>query len=356
MESNRREFLTEAAGCALGLGLFGSLADAKQPDGKTRGTVPVSGRRSPAENRDSPLDAATVPIVDTHQHLWDLGKFQLPWLKTAGALNRTFAVKEYREATARLNVVKAVYMEVDMPPEQQVAEAQYVIELCRSGVLPTCAAVIGGRPGSEGFAAYISRFKGTPYIKGVRHVLFDSPAEKPSFLEPAFVNSMRLLGELGLSFDLCLPANMLAAGGELADRCRGTRFILDHCGNADVKTFRAARGGSSAAARQQADQWRRDIAKLAGRKNVVCKISGIIASVPPRGWDAGDLAPIVNHCLDSFGPDRVMFGSDWPMCTQQADFQRWVETLLEVIRNRSRQDQLKLLAGNAVRFYSLDRA
>ena len=92
-----------------------------------------------------------VPIVDTHQHLWDLTKLRLPWLKPGTELHRSFLTKDYLEATDGLNVVKAVYMEVAVAPDQKLAEAEYVIELCRRDDNPTVAAVIGGMPGAEGF-------------------------------------------------------------------------------------------------------------------------------------------------------------------------------------------------------------
>src|SRR6267142_1580114 len=93
----------------------------------------------------------SLPIVDTHQHLWDLDRFRLPWIQKGAPLARSFVMKDYLTATAGLNVVKAVYMEVDVEPAQQNAEADYVIDLCRQGKTPTVAAVISGRPASKEF-------------------------------------------------------------------------------------------------------------------------------------------------------------------------------------------------------------
>ena len=124
-----------------------------------------------AISKDKPM----LPIVDTHQHLWDLDKFKLAWFDPdtpeGKILGHNFTPKEYAEATKGLNVVKAVYMEVDVVPEQQQKEADYIIELCESGKTPTCAAVLSGRPNSEGFAKYAKQFKGSKYVKGIRQVL-----------------------------------------------------------------------------------------------------------------------------------------------------------------------------------------
>lgn len=298
-----------------------------------------------------------------------MSKLRLPWLKNAGHLNRSYVMKDYLEATAGLNVVKAVYMEVDVDPADHVAEAEYVLDICRRGDTPTCAAVIGGRPGEPGFREYILRYKGSPYVKGVRQVLFAWKQGKAFFLEKPYVDSIRLLGELGMSFDICVPPAGLADAAKLVDLCPDTRFILDHCGNANVHRMVAwrlsgervpkpiLRTGQEAAAAQEVAQrefgaWQRDIDNLAKRGNLVCKISGIVASAPP-GWTAADLAPIINHCLEAFGPDRVMFGGDWPVCTKGATYRQWVEALKQVIADRPEPLQRKLLADNAIRFYNL---
>jgi L-fuconolactonase len=278
--------------------------------------------------------------VDTHQHLWDLKKFRLPWVKKDSPLGRDFLTKDYLEATAGLNVVKAVYMEVDVEAAQQVAEAEYVLGLCRSPANPTCAAVVSGRPASADFARYLDRFKGSAYIKGVRQVLHgDAPAGY--CLGKEFLRGMRLLGERGLSFDLCMRHAELPDAAKLIDACPDTRFILDHCGNPVVQT-------------RDRGRWEKDIAAVARRKNVVGKVSGVVAAARPGKWTADDLAPIVRHTLDVFGPDRVMFGGDWPVCTLTATFRQWVTALKEIVADRKAEEQRKLFHDNAVRFYALE--
>ncbi len=340
MKANRRRFLRQSTGTVLGVAATGGA-----------GLVAAV-----AQDSKEPAMARALPIVDTHQHLWDLSKLRLSWLQGRNALNRSYVMKDYLEATAGLNVVKAVYMEVNVDDGCHVAEVDYVLDLCRRGDTPTCAAVIGGRPGSPGFRDYITRYKGNRSIKGVRQVLFAWKEGSAFFLEKPYVDSVRLLGELGMSFDICVAAAGLADAVKLVDLCPHTRFILDHCGNADVKQFYAADKYPTAEkaeeARRFADCWRRDIAAMAKRKHVICKISGIVGSVPPK-WSADDLAPVINHCLDSFGPDRVVFGGDWPVCTKGATYRQWVEALREVIRPRSESHQRKLLSENAIKFYGL---
>lgn len=279
-----------------------------------------------------------IVIVDTHQHLWDLKKFRLPWVQKGSFLDRNYLPADYVAATKGLNIAQAVYLEVDVAPEQQLAEAEHLAELCRRADTPTRAAVISGRPASAEFATYIRRFKGSPSIKGVRRVLHggDTPAGHCTSRE--FVRGIRLLGELGLHFELCMRHADLPDATKLVDACPDTRFVLDHCGNPDLK---------------KRDQWKRDIAKLARRKNVVGKVSGVVASAEPGKWTADDLAPVVRHTLAVFGPDRVMFGSDWPVCLKTATIAQWLRALQQLVADRPHAEQRKLFHDNAVAFYRL---
>ncbi|MEZ4860921.1 MAG: amidohydrolase family protein [Caldilineaceae bacterium] len=297
-----------------------------------------------------------LPIVDTHQHLWDLSKFTLPWVNGAPTINRSYLQSDYAAATAGLNVVKSVYMEVDVAPEQQIAEAEYIIDQCQRDDTPTVGAVISGRPVAADFAAYITRFKGSPYIKGVRQVLHVPETPAGYCLQPSFVQGIQLLGELGMSFDLCMRPSELGDGVKLVDQCPNTRFVVDHCGNADPNVIAAA----DDLPRDPADpfghtrrQWQDDMQALANRPNVICKISGIVARATPGQWNTQTLAPTVNHCLDVFGPDRVVFGGDWPVCTLVASYQEWATALREIISVRSESAQRKLLSENAEQFYRL---
>ena len=301
--------------------------------------------------------APIIPIIDTHQHVWDLDRFRLPWLKACEPLNRSFLPADYLEATRGLKIAKTVYMEADVEPSQNEAEAEFAIELCCNPDTPIAASVIGGRLAEPGFASYVRRFAPSPHVQGVRQVLQVPEAERGMCLRTEFVDAVRLLGELGLSFDLSLRPNELRDGATLATLCPDTRIVLDHCGFADPKAFlssdRREELGDKATPTHDADEWRRGIAAVATRDNVVCKISGIVTGAP-EGWMPADLAPIVDHCLESFGPDRVMFGGDWPVCTLGAACREWVEALREILSGRPEETRRKLFYENAARFFGLD--
>ncbi|MBM3457105.1 MAG: amidohydrolase [Armatimonadetes bacterium] len=327
MEStpSRRSVLRLAAGAALGAPLLATTATLPAAAAQKKGTVVQPGNG--------------LPLVDTHQHLWDLGLFKLPWLADVAKLNRNFVTKDYLEATTGLNLVKTVYMEVDVSPELQDKEAEYVIDLCMRDDNPTAAAVISGRPASAGFRDYIRKYRSSKYIKGVRQVLHGGSTPRGFCHQPEFLRSMQYLGDLGMSYDLCMRGGEVGDAVKVLDACPGTRFILDHCGNPGVQAPAAG--------------WKESISRVAARPNIICKISGIVASANPTRWSAADLAPFVNHCLDEFGPDRVIFGGDWPVCLLAASFRQWVHALREIVATRPEAEQRKLFAENAIRFYGL---
>ena len=282
----------------------------------------------------------SFPIIDTHQHLWDFKKFTPPWVGSEPVLNHVFAMKEYMTATQGLNVVKTIYMEVDVAEKDQILEAETVEEMCRQGGTPMVGAVIAGRPNSPDFKDYIKRFQNSQYIKGVRQVLQVPTAHKGLCLETEFINSVRLLGDLGMTFDICIRPSELQDGIKLADACKGTRIILDHCGNASARD-------------PHFDQWKDDISAFGQRDNVVCKVSGIIKTIPKGSNPTTELRPIVNHVIKSFGTGKVMFGGDWPVCNLTSSYKGWVTTLTEILEDHPESVRRKLWHDNALDFYRL---
>ena len=289
-----------------------------------------------------------IPIIDTHQHLWDLSRFELPWVAGAGALNRSFLANDYAAAIDGAEVAASIYMEVDMAPHQRRAEAEYILEHIRDSANPTAAAVLSGDPGHAGFADYVAELEGQTEVKGIRRVLHVAEAPRGACLQDEFVAGLQLLGRKGLSFDVCIRPEELDDAATLAQRCPDTRLVLDHCGNADPNAV----NGTALSNTHDGDQWRRGIERVASQPSVICKISGIVARARP-GWTAGDLAPTIDHCLDVFGPDRVVFGGDWPVCTLGASLSEWASALRDVISRRSEAEQRQLLHENARLIYRL---
>ncbi len=296
--------------------------------------------------KDAPV-TEPIPIIDPHQHLWDLSKFKLPWHdveKGVDLLKKSYVTADYLAATKNVNVVQTVYMEVDVAPEQQNAEADYVIDLCRRNDNPMTGAVISGRPAeTKAFAKYMERFADNKFIKGVRQVLH-VPGTPAGFCTGAgFMESVKLLGDMGKSYDFCMRSGELLDCVKVVDQCPKTKFVLDHCGNGPVYPKDKA----------EFSTWHTGLKELAKRPNVVCKISGIVVQAKPNDWKPADLAPAINASLEAFGEDRVMFAGDWPVCLLKSSYEQWVNALKEITKDRTPEFRKKLFHDNALKFYGL---
>jgi len=286
-----------------------------------------------------------ISVIDTHQHLWDLDLFQLPWLDFPGIapLRRSFLLSDYVQASQNCQINQTVYMEVNVHPDHQQQEARYVLNLCSQADNSMSGAVIGGQLSEAGFGRYLDEFVGNPFLKGVRTVLHDPDRPQGMCLTQQFKSNINLLGDLGLCFDLCMRPRELKDAVELVDACPQTRFVVDHCGNMSVQPD----------AQSIRPAWEEGLRLLAERDQVVCKISGLIATATANAWQPSDLKANIDFCLDTFGEDRVFFGGDWPVCTLTATYESWFNALKWVVRERSDSFQRKLFHDNAHAFYDL---
>jgi predicted TIM-barrel fold metal-dependent hydrolase len=279
-----------------------------------------------------------MQIIDTHQHLWDPDLFRYPWLNSLPALNRPFRMPDYLEAAKRLNVVKSVHLEADVDEPYMLDETRHVLALADQPDNPLEGVVACGRPENEDFKSYLDQIASHPKLKGIRRVLHTQADEVGQ--GATFINNVAALSAYGLSFDLCVLARQLPLAIKLVSQCPDVVFILDHCGVPQVKE-------------RNLDPWRSYIAEIARFPNVCCKISGLVAYADPQRWTAEDLRPFVEHTIASFGWDRVLFGSDWPVCTLSASYQQWVEALQAITQGAGEVNQRKLFHDNAVRVYRL---
>ncbi len=279
-----------------------------------------------------------MSIIDTHQHLWDLERFPYSWTNDQPALRRSFLPEDYREATAGLEVVRTVFVEADVDEPYLSAETEYALELAEDPRTVIAGVVAAARPEYDDFQEEIGKFAGRPCLKGIRRLLHNQPDYLPT--TTTFVENVRSLAEFGLTFDICVLARQLGRAKELITACPEVQFILDHCGNPDLKSGRL-------------DDWRRRIEEIAALPNVVCKVSGIVVNTGGPDWTVEDLRPAVDHVIGSFGWDRVMFGSDWPVCTLTSSCRRWIEALSEITAPADQDCRRRLFHDNAVRVYRL---
>jgi predicted TIM-barrel fold metal-dependent hydrolase len=225
-------------------------------------------------------------------------------------------------------------MEVDVAEADQMRETDFVTSLGGSVV----AAIASCRPEGKDFPAKLEQLAANPKVKGLRRILHTSPDELSQ--APIFTENLKRIAAHRLSFDICVLARQLPLALRIARACPDVQFILDHCGVPSVKDHAL-------------DPWRADIKALAAEPNVAAKVSGVVAYADPN-WGVDDLRPFVVHVIESFGWDRVVWGSDWPVCTLTADLGRWVAATRNIIAGESESQQAKLLNGNARRIYRLN--
>ncbi len=277
-------------------------------------------------------------IIDTHLHLINKSALTYPWLSSAPALDRDFLYETYAAEARRAGIAASLHMEVDVDPaemEKETAEIERLAEAPRSLLK---GAIAAARPEDAGFGAYLERQQANPFVKGFRrvlHVVPDDVSEGATFRE-----NIRRLGGTRFSFDLCVLPHQIAKAIALADLAPDVQFILDHCGVPDIK------GGAD-------HPWRDHMSEIARRPNVTAKISGVVAYADAQTWDVETLRPYVEHTIGAFGWDRVVWGSDWPVCTLGGTLSTWVAATHALIAGASIEERAKLLSGNAKRIWGL---
>lgn len=275
-------------------------------------------------------------MIDTHQHLLYPERFGYAWTAGLPALHGGFRLEDYRAAAAGCGIEGSIFMEADVDEGRSGDEARFFCGLAddpASGILGVVAACRPEAPDFERRLAAIAH----PRLVGLRRVLHTQPDDLST--GPLFRENVRRIGAAGLTFDLCVLPRQLDAGAALVDACPDTQFILDHCGVPDIAS------GDLAA-------WRQRIREVSRRPNLHCKISGIVA------YAAGDivadtLRPVVEHAIDCFGWDRVVWGSDWPVCNLTRDLRTWASLLGEILAGCSTDERDRLYHRNARAVYRI---
>jgi predicted TIM-barrel fold metal-dependent hydrolase len=279
-----------------------------------------------------------TPIIDTHLHLIYRDRLRYPWLANVAPLNRDFPYETYAVEARRCGVSDAVHMEVDVAPDEIEAETRNVEDLAGRPESLLRGAISSCRPEDDNFPAFLDRQLADPFVKGFRRVLHavpDNLSEGATFR----VNLQRLAGA-ARPFDLCVRPDQIDKAIALADVAPSVQFVLDHCGVPAIK--------------ERAEHpWREKITEIARRPNVAVKISGIVAYAEPETWTVDDVRPYVEHAIESFGWGRVVWGSDWPVCTLTASLSVWVAATHAITLSCSTDERVQLLSVNARRIWRL---
>jgi L-fuconolactonase len=279
------------------------------------------------------------PIVDSHVHLYDMARLSYPWLAQVPAIARSHLPEDFDRARGNTEVDKILFAEVDVADGQNIAEANFVAELSAAdpriqGII-ACARLERGAAAAEELDALADIGK----VRAIRRLIQTQP--DPEFcLRPNFITAVRLLPRYGWTFDICVLHHQMPIVLDLVRKCPDVMFVLDHIGKPSIKTGLV-------------EPWRQQITELAGLPNVTCKISGVLTEADHRDWTREQLRPYIEHCIERFGFDRLMFGGDWPVLELAGTYSDWVGILDWIVAGASADERRQLFRDTAIRVYGL---
>jgi L-fuconolactonase len=282
-------------------------------------------------------------IVDAHVHFWDPAALHYPWLVGTASLDRAFLPTAYRGAAGEIPIARMIFVEANCRGDEAAREVAWVERLAEAepriaGIVAFADLTAGLGAGDSGLGRTLDVLSGSPRVKGIRHNIQGQPAG--FCVQRGFVEGVREVGRRGLTFDLCATHDQLGEVVDLVRQCPDTHFVLDHCGKPAIRNRRV-------------DPWRGDIAALAAHDNVSCKLSGLLTEAAPEGWSDDALVPYADWVVESFGAERVMYGSDWPVVTLAGSYCDWYGFTERLTAGWSPAARGRFYAGNAARVYGL---
>ena len=274
--------------------------------------------------------------VDSHHHFWNYSLEQYGWIsEKMQVLRRDFAPKDLLAETQTTHIDYVVSVQA----RQEIQETRFLLDYAKNN--SWIKGVVGWVPlAQNSIAKVLDSFQDQSLLKGVRHVVQDEPDEK--FLDRDDFNAgIKLLRSFKLVYDILIFGKQLPMAIRFVDRHPNQPFVLDHI----AKPVIAASGIDR--------QWEKDFRELAKRSNVDCKFSALVTEVRDPTWTVELLRPYWDVALEAFGPDRLMFGSDWPVCLLRSSYADWVAAVSVLVKDLSPQQQANFWGGNANRAYNL---
>lgn len=275
-----------------------------------------------------------MPRIDSHQHFWRYTPDEYEWIDgTMVALRRDFLPQDLEPQLSHQGIDGCVAVQA----RQTIEETDWLLTLAEQ--FPFIQGVVGWAPlSSPEIANLLADYAGRHALKGLRHVVQSEP---PGFLLGETFNAgIDLLGETGLTYDLLIGAHQLAESLSFVDRHPSQIIILDHLAKPPVRD-------------RVLSPWSIQIRELAQRPHVYCKLSGLVTEADWQSWSAEGLRPYLDVALEAFGPDRLMAGSDWPVCTLASSYGRWWSTLEQWAEVLTTEERNAIFGRVAARAYQL---
>jgi L-fuconolactonase len=274
-------------------------------------------------------------IIDAHHHLWKFNEADYAWMdKSMSILKKNYLPADLEKQLGGTDVVGTVVVQA----RQNLDETRWLLEM--AGRYPFIKGVVGWFDlCSENLQAQLNEFTDDPRLVGARHVIHDEP-DDDFMLMPAFVKGMEKLVQYNLSYDLLLFPKHLQRAFELVSLFPDQRFVLDHLSKPFIKA-------------SILDPWREEIIALASQPNVWCKISGMVTEADHEHWKYEDFIPYLDTVIEAFGTDRIMLGSDWPVCRLAGEYHQVMDIPARYFNDLDPSDREKIFSLNCIECYEL---
>jgi len=276
-----------------------------------------------------------MKVIDTHHHYWNYNPVEFDWIDEEMAVIRKSYLPEDLKATLSLTSVSGV---ITVQARQSLDETNWLLGLAAENDF--MKGVVGWLPlHSNDFEKVLEEYQQNRWLKGVRHVIQGEP--DPEFiLGKAFNAGISQLKKFNLVYDILILEHQLPNTIKFVDRHPKQQFVLDHIAKPRIKA-------------NKLQPWAKLLTELARRENVSCKISGMVTEADYKRWTPQQLEPYFNVVLEAFGPGRLMFGSDWPVCLVATDYKKWLAQVGKVVDGFSENEKELFFHKNAEKLYQI---
>jgi len=273
--------------------------------------------------------------IDAHQHFWKFDPVRDTWItEEMRAIQRNFLPSDLAAECAANGIDATIAVQAD----QSEAETLFLLELAEQN--PLIAGVVGWTDFcSPLLAERMEFFSRYAKLRGFRHVAQSEPDDR-FLMREDFVRGVRTLREFGFTYDILIYPKQLRAALELAAALPEQRFVIDHIAKPDMKANSNV-------------TWAKSMRAMAQNPNVYCKISGLVTEADWLNWKKPDFKPYLDVIFEAFGVERLMFGSDWPVCLVAASYRQVKDIVEDYVRDFSEDEKDKIFGENAIRFYGL---